>query len=444
MGASSPSSVADPKARGKVLAQIEAMQDEIVRLLSDTVKIRSVNPNYPGAVREEELGGETKVNEFLKPVLESFGMKTTFVTKEKGRSNLVGVYTGTGGGKSLHFNGHVDVVPSGDLAYWTEAGPWSGEVKHDRVYGRGAMDMKGGNAACIKALEAVLRAGYRPLGDVIISQVAGEEAVENDVGIGAVLEAGFTGDAGVVVEPSSPPSRLAICPANSGLLLLQIDILGKSGHIGLRDELVRAGGKGAEVGVNSIEKSLIVMEAMRKLEEEWGQTKNHPAFSRPGHFTINPGKVTGGPSGAFVFSELSTIQYAIWTNPDESLDQVLAEIAAQIKRFADTDPWLRENQPTMQVLKFLPPYNTPLDHPIVQAAAAAYQAAMNEPADIGGFTAGCDGTPMYQVGMPVVLIGPGHLSQAHQANEYCEISELIDATKIYAMTILEWCGCSRA
>ena len=96
-----------------ILATVDSLRDEIIKLTVDIVRIPSVNPTYPGIVREEVIGGEMRVNEYLKPVMEAVGLKTDMWEEEKGRANLVGVYKGTGGGKSLIFNGHVDVVPAG-------------------------------------------------------------------------------------------------------------------------------------------------------------------------------------------------------------------------------------------------------------------------------------------------------------------------------------------
>ena len=102
-----------PESSRNIIREVDNLKDELIQLVSDAVKIPSINPTYPGEVYQDTLGGETKVAEFLKPLLEDIGLKTDMWEKEKGRANLVGVYQGTGGGKSLIFNGHMDVVPPG-------------------------------------------------------------------------------------------------------------------------------------------------------------------------------------------------------------------------------------------------------------------------------------------------------------------------------------------
>jgi len=435
--------VISDKIRQDILATVDSLRDELIKLTVDIVKIPSVNPTYPGIVREEVIGGETRVNEYLKPVMEAIGLKTDMWEEEKGRANLVGVYKGTGGGKSLIFNGHVDVVPTGppgrEEEEWT-FGAWGGKTAEGKILGRGAADMKGGDAAALIALKAVLNAGYKPKGDVIIEYVVGEEMMNTEAGTGAVIKRGYKADAAIVMEPSAPPYRLGLIPVSPGVFYMVCTIKGKATHSSLRDELIRAGGRGAEVGVSSIDKAFIIYEGLKKLEEEWGRTKSHPLFTRPGHFTLHPGFITGGPSGAFVISEESVIAYAIWHAPQDSEEQVKKEVEDQIARFAQTDPWLRENPPKVEWPIWWPPYEVPVDAPICKTIAAVYESVMGEPVKYYGFAAVDDAAFLNRAGIPAVSIGPGDLSICHAPNEYVEIAELVDATKIYALSIVEWCG----
>lgn len=430
----------DNQVKKDLLSAVDSLRDEMVKLVSDIVQIASVNPTIPDVERDEVIGGETRVNEFLKPVMESFGLEADLWEEEEGRANLVGVCKGTGGGRSLIFNGHVDVVSPGPEELWTEAGPWSGMVANGRIYGRGTTDMKGGDAAAIIALKAVLQAGYKPKGDVIVETVAGEEMMNTEIGTGATVKRGYTADAAIVVEPSAPPYRLGILTASPGVLIMKVTIQGKPAHTSMRDELVRAGGRGAEVAVSAVEKAFIIYQGLLKLEEEWGQTKSHPVFTRPGHFTLCPATFKGGASLAFIPEECS-IEYVIWHAPQDSPEEVKSEVEAQITHFAQTDPWLREHPPKVEWWDFWwPPYDIPVDAPICQAAATAYQAVLDEPAKFYGLAAVDDATFLNQAGIPTITLGPGSIEVAHAANEYVEIEDLVDVAKIYALTIVEWCG----
>ncbi len=426
--------------RKDVLSSVEALKDELVWLASGMIRIPSVNPTYPGIDVRQMLGGETRVNEFLKPVLESMGLETDMWEKEKDRANLVGVYRGTGGGKSLIFNGHVDVVPPGPEHLWTVASPWSGKIVDGKIYGRGAADMKGGNAAAIIGLKAVLNAGYRPKGDVIIEDVVGEEMMNTSCGTGATVARGYRADAAIVVEPSHPPYRLGILVASPGVLTMRLTVRGKAVHTCMRDELVRAGGAGAQVGVSALDKGLIIYEGLRRLEEEWGQSKTHAAFTRPGHFTICPAKFIAGLHGIGFIPEECTLEYVIWHAPQDDPEAVKREVEEAVARYAQTDPWLRVNPPQVEWLMSWPPYDVPLDAPICGAAARAYESALGEPARLYGFAAVDDATFLNQAGIPAITLGPGSLRVAHAANEYVEVGELVDAAKVYGLAIVEWCG----
>ena len=422
----------NPKIEEDVLGAVDSLKDELVQLVCDAVKMPSVTPGYPGEVYEQVLGGETKVAEFFKPLLEDIGLETDMWEEEKGRANLVGVCRGTGEGKSLIFNGHTDVVPPGSEKDWTKAKPWSGKIAEGKIWGRGACDMKGGDAAALIAIKAFLKAGYKPKGDVILEYVIGEEMMDTPAGTGATIKRGYKADAAIVVEPSAPP------------LHMRYTVKGKATHACVRDELIRPSGAGVEIGVSSIDKALIIYDGLRKLEEEWGQTKSHPMFTRPGHFTLNPGGITSYPNDAFVISNESKIEYSIWHAPQDSPEQVKKEVEDQIRLFAQTDPWLRENPPKVEWLLWWPPFDVSPDAPICKAVAATYEKVIGESAKYYGFAGVNDGAFLNIAGIPTITIGPGNLCVAHAANEYVEISELVDAAKIYALSIAEWCGVRKA
>ena len=434
----------DDQVRTNVLRAVDSLKDELVQLVCDTVRIPSVTPMSAGFGSSDtvvEISGETQVNHALKPVMESCGLETDLWEVEKGRANLVGIWRGKGRGRSLLLNGHVDVVPPGPSEKWTVAGPWSGEIIAGKIYGRGSTDMKGGIAAAIFAMKALLKAGYSPKGDVFIQSVVGEEHHETYAGTGAALERGYRADAAIVCEPSSPPHKLSINTASPGLVVMHVKVKGKAAHISMRDELIRAGGQGAAVGVSAIDKAFLLYQALLKLEEEWGQTKHHPAYTRPGHFVIFPEAIQGGDIAAASIPEECSMTYIIWHPPQDTAESVSAEIQAHIARFVQTDPWLRENPPEVYVPLFSqPPFETSPDEPICKAAAAASEAVFSRPANLYGSAFDCDAGWIRKAGIPTIVVGPGTPEVAHGFNEYVVIEDLLDAAKLYAMTIVEWCG----
>jgi acetylornithine deacetylase/succinyl-diaminopimelate desuccinylase family protein len=433
----------DNDVKQNILSAVDDLSGELVTLASEMIQIPSINPTITDDY-DAVVGGETKVCQHLKAAMEGFDLKTDLWEEKPGRANVVGVAAGVGDGRSLILNGHVDTVGTGPEELWTVAGPFSGDVLDGRIYGRGATDMKGPDAAALIALKAVLQADYQPAGDVILQFVSGEEMMNQDVGTSMAVKRGYTADAAIVVEPSSPPYRMGILTASPGVTIMKVVVEGKPAHTCLRDELVRAGGRGAEIAVSAVDKAMLVYQALLKLEEEWGQTKHHPAFVRPGHFTLCPTTFAGGLGGIAFIPEECYIQYVVWTAPQDTLETVKDEIETQISRFAATDPWLREHPPRVEWWDFWwPPYDVPQDAPICQAAAAGYEAALGEPAQFYGFAAVDDATFLNQLGVPAITMGPSTVELAHTANEYVEIQDLVDAARVYALTIVEWCGLSR-
>ena len=432
----------DEKVIKDISNAVDSLKDELISVISGIIQIPSINPYIDPQLKEERIGGETRVNEYLQPVMESIGLKTDLWEVEPGRANLVGVLKGSGGGKSLIFNGHVDTVAPGPEDLWTVAGPYSGAVVDGNIYGRGATDMKAADVAAIFAVRALLQAGYKPKGDVIVEAVSGEEMRQPEIGTLATVERGYRADAAIVVESSAPPFQLAILTASPGVLILKVVIRGKAAHTSMRDEVIRAGGRGKDVAVSAVDKGMIIYNGLLKLEEDWGQTKTHPAFTRPGHFTISPTTFAGGMGGIAFIPPDCSITYVIWHAPQETKDQVKKEIETHIHNISQTDPWLRENPPDLDWFNdyWWAPYDIPRESPICLAAASAYEAVRKEPAKYYGFTAVDDATFLNQAGIPTITLGPGSIEIAHTANEHIAINNLLDAVKIYALTIVEWCG----
>ena len=166
-----------------VLARVDALERELVEALSAAVRIESVNPKYPGQVYDDVVGGEGEVGAFVGEIYRSIGCEVDLFAVEPGRENAVGVLKGQGGGRSLIYNGHTDVVPPGDPANWTSGSPFSGKIAGDRVWGRGATDMKSGILAQAFAARALVESGVKLQGDLILEAVVGEEVMDHECGV---------------------------------------------------------------------------------------------------------------------------------------------------------------------------------------------------------------------------------------------------------------------
>ena len=432
----------------KVFHIIDTMEDEIIRTVSDLVRIRSVNPGYPGVNYDEEIGGETEANTYLKQKYEQLDLEVDLWEEKAGQANLAGVWKGTGGGKSLAHNGHIDTVPPGLAENWKWCDPFSGKVEDGRIYGRGSCDMKGPVVSQMMAVAAIQKAGLRLKGDVILESTVGEENMDSaTIGAGSTAKRGYKTDACIVSEPSAPPFPLAVVPVSTGVLWAAVCVEGKASHASTRGETFRAGGMGAEVAVSAIDKGIFLFNAIRKLEDEWGLTKKHPLF-KPGHFTLLPGVIKGGPHGVqvpFFISEFCTIEYCIFYHPDEEAKAVKQEFETFIHHASQMDEWLRTHPPKIEWKVNLPPFQVDKDHPICTHVARAHEQAaqgtrFEGPAVFAGFYAVCDATYLNNQGIPSIVYGPGSLLVAHAADEYIDIDELMVATRTYALVTMDWCG----
>jgi acetylornithine deacetylase len=432
----------EPAVAQRIVAAVDGLRDELVRGVSEAVRIRSVTPHYPGVDYEAEVGGEGRVARLMAGLYERAGCEVDLFALEAGRDNCVGVLRGVGGGRSLIFNGHVDVVPSGPEDEWTGGDPWSGRIADGSVWGRGSCDMKGGVVAQAFAARALREAGVRLRGDLLLEAVVGEEMMEHELGTTACIERGYRADAAVVSEPSAPPVPLAVVPVTPGVLWFRVTVEGKPTHVAMRGETIRAGGYGAAVGVNAIDKAVLLYESFRRLEEEWGLTKRHPLF-RPGHFAIHPGVFLGAPRSGlvpFVVPDSAYVDFIVWYHPDDDPDAVRAVMERRVEQTAALDGWLAEHQPKVEWKHHWPQSVVDPEHPIVAATCAAHELAAGEPATVAGFAAVEDTTWLNAAGITAISYGPGDIRVAHAVDEHVAIDELVLATKTFALLAATWCG----
>src|SRR5437764_6826569 len=150
----------------RVFAEVQAGREELLEAISQAVQIPSVNPRYPGQVYDDVVGGEGRVSQLVGEVYRQMGAEVDVFGIEAGRENAVGVIPGAGRGRSLIYNGHVDVVPAGRPENWRHD-PFSGRIEDGRIWGRGSTDMKAGVLAQAFAARALARSGVRLCGDLI-------------------------------------------------------------------------------------------------------------------------------------------------------------------------------------------------------------------------------------------------------------------------------------
>lgn len=420
----------------RLLNLIDTKQDEAVGFLRQLVSIDST------FVEQGVGGNELAIQQWLEGYFSQRGYETRLFEpdneKIKGypdynpghdytdRPNLIAIRRGTGAGRSLILNGHVDTVPLGDRELWSHD-PLGGEVADGRMYSRGTCDMKAGLAAMILALESLQEAGLELKGDVIIESVVDEEGGGNGT-LACVVE-GYRADAAIVTEPTG----LHIRPASRGVFLLKVDVVGKATHAALKWE-----------GVNAIEKAVKIVQGMYELEHRWLARRNNPLLPSP---TITIGQVEGGLAGAIVPNECSMkfdVKYLpVEVGPDGREHRVTGETVRQevedwIATICAGDEWLREHPPKLDwYLHVLPHWLDPR-HELVGILSRACEETFGQ-SIITGMPSGADARILQNAGhIDTIIFGPGGLQQAHSIDEYVPLDQFMNAIKALALSIYRW------
>jgi len=419
----------DKLARQQLLADIEASREGAVSLLKQLISFPSVTGSEKDiqaflAEKLRRLGATVDVWE---PNLDRLRQHPAFVPVEVGyhdRPNVVGTFPGSGGGRSLLLNGHVDVTPPGPPEAWTH-GPWAGCIEGGRVYGRGASDMKSGLAAMILAMEHLLRAEGALRGDVILEFTVDEELSGHGT-LDCVLR-GYRADAGISCETSS----LCVQPASIGRIWFEILIRGKPAGIQRRHE-----------GVNAIELGYQIFQAVAEVEKRRVATVRHSLYPNP--ITALPCMIGTFEAGSYpsAFPDACRLRGSIATLPGERSAAVKEQFESAVLAAAARDPWMRDHPPQVRFVGyFAEPAAIPDDHPIVLTVARAFAEVTGRNAEISGREGAADSRLLITYAdTPTVIFGPGRTEQMHATEEWVAVEDLVTATKVLALSILDWCG----
>lgn len=439
----------DAELKERVLKAIDAGKDDIVGFLRDLIRIKSVNPVFVDSKPMEER----ECQEFIADYLRRYGFididmwePDPVALREKylgypgytenrefrNRPNLVARLPGVGGGRSLFLTGHVDVVNADAATENWKHDPWEGAVDDGFVYGRGAADMKGGIAAMIQAVRFLREAGVKLKGDVLVGTVVDEET--GSMGMLSLVDRGYRADAGIMTEPTDLRLSL-LC---RGIIWGRIRIRGRAGHIEVSQPHWREGG-----AVDAIEKGMKIINALQELNREWARRpdKRHRLLPRPCEINVSMVNAGQHPSS---YAEECTITVDIQYLPSERDARGLGgnvkrEVEEFLRKVADTDSWLREHPPIVEWFVDADCAEVAEGHPLV-GIMQTHIARFGWPSAPTGSEFHTDMSLLTNNGTPTVNFGPGDPFVAHLTNERVPIDQLVDATKIIALCILDWCG----
>jgi acetylornithine deacetylase len=348
-----------------------------------------VNPSLvPGGA------GEAEIVAFIRGWARDAGLEAEVLEQTPGRPTVLVRARGAGGGRTLLLCGHVDTVGVDGMD-----SPRSARVDGDRLYGRGAYDMKAGVAA---ALLACREAASRELaGDVVVAAVADEEHAS--LGMQEALRA-VSADAAVVTEPT----ELEVAVAHKGFVWIEIEIRGRAAH-----------GSRPHLGIDAIVKAGPLLAALGKLDAALG-SRSHPLVGRP---SVHASVIRGGeelssyPARCVIGLERRTL-------PGETAAGVEAEIAALLDGCRADDPEFEAGQRTLLVRE---PFEVDPDAEIVQALLAATAEVLPQAPVVGGASYWADAAFIAAAGIPTALFGPSGQG-AHAKVEWVSIDDTVAVT----------------
>lgn len=371
--------------------------------------IRIPTPNPPG---DERLAAK-----LLEPRLREIGFVVKRVISPAGRWNLLAVRGFDGSGSRMQksrartflFNGHLDVVPVGDREAWTHP-PFGGKVTGGKLWGRGAVDMKGGVAAMIEAAAAVARSGIRSPHRVAIHLVSDEEALGGEGTEFLARKKLLRADMAVVGEPTGLLPALA----SKGTLRGRIHLLGKAAHSST-----------PERGVNAVLHAAYLIQRLSRLEFR----ARHPLLGRP---SLVVSKIQGGVRSNIV-PPSCTIEFDRRVIPGETEAQIRREIAGVLRDLRRTHAGFRAK---VEYGVFARPSEIPGNSEVVRLADAALRAVDGRSPRHTALSGTTDARFLIHLArIPTVILGPGDLGQAHAANEHVRVADLGRAARVYAFMI---------
>ena len=412
----------------KIIRAAENVIDEAVEFTQEMIRIPTVNP--PGEFYED---GARCVGKWL----EKGGFTSEYITAEglpehtakHPRINVIGRREGARSGKTLHMNGHLDVVPAG--RGWTKD-PFGAEIADGKIYGRGTCDMKAGIAAALFAAVALRRAGVETNGAIEISGTVDEES-GGYAGVAYLCRTGRVTSQNthfaIIPEPLNVDR---ICVGHRGVYWFDVVTHGRIAH-----------GSMPYLGHSAIDDMGAILEAMRtELQPELAKrlTKVPVVPERSRRATLNVNTMSGGQVGEDVQSAcVADRAHAIFDRRfllEEGFDASKAEIQRLLESVKARVPGLRYDLSDRMVVH---PLATPENSPVTQSLQSAIRRVLNKEAQVIASPGTYDQKHFDRIGhIPhTVAYGPGVLDLAHQPDEWVGIDDLKNSIAVLALATVK-------
>ncbi len=369
-----------------------ARKGDPVALARALVAIPSVNPALA-----TDGSGEAEIAARCASWLDGWGLETGTYEVAPGRWNVMARLEGDG--PTLLLNGHLDTVGVEGMGI----PPFEPRVADGRLSGRGACDMKGGVAALLAATARLARRGPRP--DLVIALTADEEHAS--LGMEAVVRSGVKADLAVVCEPT----RLRVMPAHKGFVWVRAAFRGRAAH-----------GSRPELGLDAIRHAGLYLNALDGYGDDLRSRAAHPLL---GHGSLHAGTIAGG-TAASVYPDRCELVLERRTLPGERPEAVVRELQEVLDGLGSQEP---DVDASLEMTLHRPGTEVAADSRLAQGLLESGETHGVTPG-VEGMTAWVDAAFLNEAGIPAVCYGPGDLAQAHSADEWIDVAEIVTCADV--------------
>jgi acetylornithine deacetylase len=367
---------------------------QLTELIADLVRIESVNPSL-----DHSGSGEGEIAGFVAAWMQRAGFEVHEQEAAPGRPNVIAIRRGTGGGRSLMLNAHMDTVSVGNMEH-----PLKPRVVRSRLYGRGSYDMKASLAAIMLSMTDL---ADEPLaGDLILTAVADEEFAS--IGTQAIVRE-YSADACLITEPS----HLDLTIAHKGFVWATIKTSGKAAHGSLPD-----------VGIDAIANMGPILTGIGDLDKRLRTGSGHPLL---GTGSVHASLIEGGTELS-TYPDHCTVQIERRTIPVENEAIVEQQLRALVADRAEVRMGISRQ-----------PFEISPDAELVGAVQAVVTAHLGQPATLKGAGGWMDSAFTSNAGIPTVIFGPVG-EGAHADIEWIDLESVQTCREIYADLARSWCG----
>ena len=435
----------------RVYQYLEEHQQELAEFLSKMIQFDTQNfgPHGPAV--------EAEAQEWLYGEFEKEGLITEKLAYDEAgeRPNICGTLKGAGGGKDIMFHAHMDTGSIDEHLDW-KYHPLSGHIDEElNVWGRGAVDDKGGIAAAFFAAKAIKECGIKLKGDVKVTSAVAEEECEGDlIGTGAVVR-NMEKKPDLTISCEGTEMDFELC--GSTMTRFEMIIEGNGPFIACQNQGLypqhHSMPCGDQVFIDPFAKALPIIEMLQRKARDWNLNFRHPVWGAGGVggldtnglglACINLCMIQGGMLNCSILPNLS-IHFRVNANPDWSIEKIQKEITDDIMAIASTDSWLKEHPPILKwgtEVSYIdwPGHYLPMEHEYTQLCAGVFEELFDRKPVYSTGRCNDDAGWIAQYGVPAFTVGASGAARMHNVNEFIEIPRLCEAAKLYAGIMMEFC-----